>query len=284
MADYVFKLTLPYEPDPDPVNSEDSRASANRIARLFQRVASGDAGGTATIVADTEATAASAVVTCAAVVSANTVTINGQALTATSQRARGTATCASVVEDVTLTVAGVTFTVKDVPDEEEPLEIETGSTDTEMAENFAAAINANATTSALVKATNVAGVVHIKALAVGTGGNAITLAETGSTITVSGSGTLAGGAAVANNQFDFHAAFDDDTATALAEAINASTTDVVEFHVSAAASGAAVTITARTPGHTGNGITLATSGATLAITGGVSRLAGGAATRTSMSF
>lgn len=255
-----------------------ARDLRNYFHKLLGKHASGDS-----VTARTAGVAATAAITCAAVAAGNTVTINGQALTATSQRARGTATCVSVVENDALTVAGVTFTVKDAPDPEEPLEVETGGSDTIMAATFAAAINANATTSALVKATNAAGVVHIKALAVGTGGNSIGLSDTGSTITVSAA-NLAGGAAVANNQFDFHANFNDDTAAAIVAAVNASTTDIVSKHVVATSASAVVTLTATQPGHAGNAVTIATSGATLTITGSAARLAGGTETITTYSY
>lgn len=265
--------------------SSDATKTALQLRSFFHRAASGGNRGDVTMKCRTSTVTATGTVTAAAVEAADTVSINGTALTATTHTARGTATCVSVAEDDALSVAGVTFTVKDTPDPEEPLEVETGSTDTEMAENFAAAINANETTSAVVKATNVAGVVHIKALAVGTGGNAIALTETGTTITASGAGTLAGGAAVANNQFDFHAAWDDDTATALAAAINASTTALISKHVTAEASSAAVTVTAKIPGHAGNAVTIASSdGTRLAITASATRLTGGTETLTTHTF
>lgn len=393
MAEYVFKLTLPYEPDPDPVNSEDSRASANRIARLFQRVASGDAGGTASIVADTEGTAASAIVTCATVANANTVTLNGQALTATQHHARGTITPTTSGVDVddtvtinttgiltakkhhstgtvtiviantdvgdTVTVNGVDFTAAAAEDteagefdisgtatvaatslaacinasEDEDIaglvtafsaagvvtirnvatgtgtyslessdadglavsgatltagtvpaadEFDISGQNADTCTSLAAAVNACTALSGIVTAWASATVVTVRAVTAGTGGNSIGLESSDAQLAVSAA-TLENGAAVANNQFDFGGT-DTETATALAAAINASTTDIVEFHVSAAASGAEVTITSRTPGHIGNAVSIASSGATLAITGSLSRLAGGTATRTSMSF
>lgn len=279
MAASSFTLTFSAADGETPVVSDGDRSFTN-LRNWFHKRLGGSNTGTDTVVARTGAVQASAIVTAAAVQAGDTVTINGQALTATTHTARGTATCVSVAENDALTVAGVTFTVKDAPST--ALEVATGGTDTLMAAAFATAINANATTAALVKATNAAGVVHIKALATGTGGNSIALSDTGTTITVTAN--LSGGAAVANNQFDFHAQFNNDTATALAAAINASTTDIVNKHVTAAASSAAVTLTATIPGHAGNAVTIASVGARLAITGSLSRLAGGTATITTFTY
>jgi hypothetical protein len=281
MASTKFTLNITAADGENPIHSA-RRITAQRVRAWFAKRLNGAHQGSDTVECRTGAVQASAIVTAAAVQSGDTVTVNGQALTATSHTARGTATCVSVAENDALTVAGVTFTVKDSPST--ALEVLTGGTDTLMAAAFAAAINANATTSALVKATNAAGVVHIKALATGTGGNSIGLSDTGSTITVSAA-NLAGGAAVGNNEFDFHAQFNNDTATALAAAVNASTTAIVNKHVTAAASSAAVTLTATIPGHAGNAVTIATSNGTrLAITGSLARLAGGTETLTTHTF
>lgn len=279
MASTKFVVQITAADGETPKISTDKLALSNLRAWFHKRLGKNHQGDD-TVKLLTAQVAASGTATCAAVQVGDTVSVNGQALTATIHTARGTATCVSVVENDTLTVGAVTFTVKDTP--AGALHVETGGTDTEMAENFAAAINANATTSALVKATNAAGVVHIKALATGVGGNDIALAETGSTITVSAA-TLENGAAVANNQFDFHAQFNDDTATALAAAINASTTAIVNKHVTASAAAAVVTVTAVMPGHAGNAITLASSNGTrLAVSG--ARLASGTETITSYSY
>ncbi len=227
--------------------------------------------------------AATGTVTCAAVTNAQTVTFNGVVFTATKKNASSTATCVSVVEDDTLTVGTVTFTVKDEPDEENPLEIETGGSDTLMAAAFVAAINANATLSPLVFASNAAGVVTVRALLGGTAGNAIAFSETGSTITCTGSGFLAGGAAAANNAFDFSVQ-DTKTAEALAAAINASTSDAVNDFATATSSNAIVTITALAEGVAGNTLTLASSSSPGTLTVSAARLAGGTATATSFSF
>lgn len=397
MAEYVFRVTTPFELDPDPINSEAPRASCLNVAKMFRAIAAGDYPGTCSVVADTEGVAASGSVTCAAVQNADTVSINGQALTATQHHARGTITpttsgidvddtvtinttgvltakkhyatgtvtitIANTDADDTVTINGVAFTAKAAEDTEagefdisgtatvaatslaacinasddediagvvtafssggvctvravesgtdgnaltfvssdadgltvsgagtladatDPAddEFDISGQNADTCTSLAAAINACTALSGVVTAWASATVVTVRAVTAGTGGNSIGLASSDAQLAVSAA-NLSGGAAVGNNQFDFGGS-NSETATALAAACNASTTDIVEFHVSAAASGAVVTFTARTPGHTGNGITLATSdGTRLAITGGASRLTGGTGTRTTLSF
>lgn len=106
--------------------------------------------------------------------------------------ATGTATFSTAVATNTLTVNGVTFTA--VASGATGNQFNIGADDTASAANLAAAINAS--TSPAVKgsvtASSALGVVTITARAPGTGGNAITLAETGDGITVSGE-VLSGG-------------------------------------------------------------------------------------------
>lgn len=104
-------------------------------------------------------------------------------------QASGTATLVSVAAGDTLTLAGVTFTASATDGTGQNF-LQTG-TDTVDAAALAAAINrySQQTHCSATSATNV---VTITALDYGTGGNAITLAETGTTITVSGA-TLANG-------------------------------------------------------------------------------------------
>lgn len=227
---------------------------------------------------------AAAVVTCAAVANADTVTIGGQALTATQQNARSTVTCASVSAADTVTVNGVVFTAVNggTPT---AVQFDMSGTDTATAASLVAAINAsiNVLVSGIVTAANAAGVVTVRAVTAGTAGNSITLVSSnGTRLAASGSGVLANGAAVANNQFDFGGT-NTQTGAALAAAINASTTALLSGVVEATNAAGAVTISAKLKGKVGNHITIATgNGTRLAITGSVSRLAGG--TQTAYTF
>lgn len=394
MANYVFSVTTPHTLDPSPVNSEAPRASCLNAARMLKAVAAGDYPGTCSVTAETASVAASAIVTCAAVQNADTVTINGQALTAAQKNARGTITptvsgidvddelvidtvtltakkhhstgtvtivIANTDVDDTVTINGSVFTAKAAEDtgaaefdisgtataaaaslvacitaSVDPLidgivtatnaagvvtvrmvatgtgvvtfvssdadglavsgsgtltagtvpaadEFDISGSNAQTCTSILAAINANETLTAIVTASTTATVVTVRAIIPGTAGNYV-LTSTDAQLAVSGSGTMTGGAALANNQFDFGGT-NAETATALAAAINASTTDIVEHIVSATASDAAVTISAKTPGFAGNAVTIATSdGTRLAITGSLSRLAGGTGTRTTLSF
>lgn len=218
---------------------------------------------------------ASAIVTAAAVQSGDSITINGTALTATQSHATGTLTLATCAVGATAVVNGVTFTA--VASGENGLTtFSQGGTDTQDAASLVTAINANPSLAGVVTATSSAGVVTVRAVDAGTGGNAITLAVTGSGISRSAA-TLANGAAIANNQFCFTGS-DTQVGTDIVRAIGASSTALVSSHVTARNTAGAVTITAIHPGIAGNANTIATSDATrLAITGSVARLAGGTA-------
>lgn len=254
-----------------------SRESLARFRDVLKRMASGATRvGTNTITVRNSAVAASAVVTCATVVNANTVTINGQALTATQHNARQTLTCVSAIATNTVVINGYSFVGQASAATLGTLFFDTRTSDTACATSIAAQINSYEPLSTICTATSAAGVVTVRALTAGTGGNAITTTTTGGTITA-GAGTLAGGATVANNQFDFGGS-DTQTAAALCAALSASTTSIVSGHVTGTNVLGVVTISARQPGVSGNAISIATSGATLAITGGVSRLAGGTET------
>jgi len=103
--------------------------------------------------------------------------------------ASATITLASCATD-TVTIGGITFTGTASPTTE--LHFETDGTDTADAAALAAAVNAHTTLSLVVSATSALGVVTVTSLVKGVVGNFITLAETGSTITIS-AGALAGG-------------------------------------------------------------------------------------------
>jgi hypothetical protein len=365
------------------------RRALNEFAAKLHALAGGIGGGVEERASLRVSTAnASAIVTCAAVQNADTVTINGQALTATQKHARGTITpttsgidvadtvtinttgiltarqhhakgtitCAAADAADNVTIGATTFvgTAGAVTPGAATYSIDTGNN--EAATSLAAQINAHAVASTIVTASASSAVVTLRAVASGIAGNSIVLTSTdGTDLAVSGSGTLAGatavaanefdisgtdaqtctslaaainassllagivtawasatvvtvravtagtggnsiglassdaqlavsaanlagGAAVANNVFDFGGT-DTETATDLARAINATTTDIVELAVEATSSGAAVTISAEQGGVGGNDITIATSnGSRLAITGSLSRLAGGTET------
>lgn len=197
---------------------------------------------------------------------------------ATSGTAGNAITLASSDADG-LAVSGATLANATAPGTDE---FDYTGTDAQCCTSLAAAINACTALSGVVTAWASATVVTVRAVSAGTGGNSITLASSDAQLAVSGA-NLSGGAAVANNQFDFGGS-DTETATALAAAINASTTAIINKHVTATSSGAVVTLTAVQPGHAGNAVTTATSGATLAITGSAARLTGGTETITSYSF
>jgi hypothetical protein len=173
-------------------------------------------------------------VTMAAPNAADTVTINGQALTATQHHATGTVTitAAGVDVDDTVTINGYAFTAKAT----EALasgHFQIGGTDTEAATSLAACINAstNVLISGIVTATSASGVVTIRAVSAGTGGNSLTLASSDAQLAVSAA-NLANGAAVGNNEWDYVGSNIQD-ATALVTCINASSTAIVSDHVKA---------------------------------------------------
>lgn len=109
--------------------------------------------------------------------------------------ASGTITLASCATD-TVTIGGITFTGSSTPSGD--VQFETDGDDTADAAALAAKINAHPTLSQIVSATSALGVVTVTARQRGVIGNFITLAETGTTITISGS-ALAGGTGGATN-------------------------------------------------------------------------------------
>lgn len=156
-------------------------------------------------------------------------------------------------------------------------------TNAQCCTSLLAAIQANATLAALVTAKASATVVTIRSILAGTGGNAYTLVSSDAQLAVSGAGTMTGGATVGNNQFDFGGT-DTETATALAAAINASSTALIGSQVTASSSGAVVTVTAKVPGVSGNAIEFVSSdGTRLAVTGS-GRLASGSETLITLNY
>ncbi len=213
--------------------------------------------------------AASGTATCATVTTGQTVSIGGTALTAQQSRARATCTPNVAVAGNTLVLNGITFTAVAGAATLGVAEFSIDTSDAATATSLAAQVNAyvdpaiNGRVTALVIA---AGVVTFIALAEGTSGNSITLTATATRLAVTGSGFLAGGAAIANNKFDFGSG-DTLVAASLARAINASTTAAIQ-QVTATSALGVVTMTAKLGGVGGNAITLTSSdGATLAVTG-----------------
>lgn len=278
-----FALEVSSYDDLQPFESGAPERSLFNVINKLRGFLGGQHNGAVTVRTWNDLVGATGTVTLAAVQAGDTVTINGTALTATQARANGTATCASVSVADTVTVRGVVFTAAAAEN------LATGafnqsSTDTVCATSLAACINAstNASLSGLVGAKSAAGVVTVYSIAAGTAGNAYTLASSnGGRLAVSGA-TLANGAAVANNQFDF-AASDTVNAASLVTAIGASSTSLVSGHVTAANVAGVVTLTAKELGLAGNAITLASSnGGRLAVSG--ARLTGGTETLIPFTF
>jgi hypothetical protein len=218
------------------------------------------------IVVKTLGVAASATLTCASVVITDTVVVNGQTFTAIKQRATGTLTAVSAVVGDVCVVGGITFTgVAGATGVAKPTSFSIDTSDTAAAADLVTQINAHPSLSGIVTATSVAGVVTVRAVTSGTAGNSIVLTGTAVRLAASGSGVLAGGIAVANNQFDVSpGGTNDQVAVDLARAINASTTTLVASYVRAqrTASGV-VTVYSLIAGRAGNGISLTTTGGTI---------------------
>lgn len=181
--------------------------------------------------------------TLGAVVNGNTTTINGQALTATQHRASGTVTCASVQAGDTFTLNGVIYTA--VSGTAAANQFDMSGSDTACAASLVTSITAALTSDTgvygKIGAKSALGVVTLFSLTVGTGGNAYTLASSdGGRLAVSGA-TLANGAALGNNEFDFIATAAIN-ATELAAQLAASTTSALTDHVVGTNRGAIVTL------------------------------------------
>lgn len=123
----------------------------------------------------------------------------------------------------------------------------------------------------VVTATRSNGVITFRAVTSGTGGNAITLAETGTNIAKSAA-TLTNGATAANNQFDPGNSAST-AAASFVTAVLASTTRKVSGLVTPSAVAGVVTLTASLPGVAGNMFTLAKSGSNIAV--GAAAFSGG---------
>ncbi len=276
MADKYIGIQLKFSGGiPSPIISSAANAGTKRltvlnIVKLLWGFVHGGilraSGGNVIMVQDT-LVAASATATPASVVNGNTVSIAGTALTAAQRRATGTLTAATAIAGNTCVINGVTFTgaAGAVVLGEATFSVDTGNTET--ATSLAAQINAYADPriSGIVAARSASAVVTLYAVNQGTSGNAITLVGTVTTLAASGA-TLANGAAITNNTFDF-AGTNATTGAALAAAINASTTAAVKRTTATVDAAGVVTITAKVAGPAGNAITLTSVGGTITVTG-----------------
>lgn len=132
--------------------------------------------------------------------------LNGATYAAIINHAYGTLTFASAVANDTFVVAGVTFTIYGDGDAlnaaQNPAGLLLQATDTLQAAAAMDAVNKHPVSGALVRCTYLAGVLHVKAVANGTAGNAYTLVG-GDRITASGA-TLTDASALSANQYAGH--------------------------------------------------------------------------------
>jgi hypothetical protein len=275
MANQIVNVQLSFPGGvKSPVNTGDKRMTAVALSKLIRSGLIGGhsyglSGSGSYLEVATGVVAASATATCATVVTGNTISIAGTALTAAQKRASATVTCATALADQTVTINGQVFTAVAGAATlgDATFSIDTGNTQT--ATSLAAQVNAYAggKVAGLVAAKSSSAVVTLYAVTQGTAGNSLTLVSSdGGTLAVTGSGTLANGAALTNNTFDF-VGTDATTGDALAAAIIASTTAAVQ-QVTATSDGAGVvTITSKVAGVAGNAITLTSVGGTITVTG-----------------
>jgi hypothetical protein len=282
------------------------RTLLRRFAAELLALAGGTGGGTGASDRTTiryGTAAASATITCATVTNANTVTINGTALTATQKHARGTITPTlsgiDVADTVTINTTGiltarkhhstgtVTITIAntDIADtvtingsvfaaaaaeDTEAAEFDISGTATAAATSLVACIAASVDPliAGIVTATSAAGVVTIRMVATGTGTVAL-LTSDADGLAISGA-TLTAGTVPATNEFDFSGSTAQ-CCTSLAAAIN----NCVQLSglVTAWASATVVTVRAVAAGSGGN-YALVSSDAQLAVS--AATLTGGA--------
>lgn len=281
MSQTLITLQLAFN-GKSPIVAGDKRTTALNAAQLIYALAHGSryrGPGEASpyLQYQTGVVQASGTVTPAAVQSGDTVSIGGQALTAAQKRATGTLTAASVTAGDTCVINGVTFTAVDGAVVLGEATFDCSGTDTQCAASLAAQVNGYASPllSGLVAARSAAAVCTIYAVEQGTGGNAITLVGTAVRLAASGA-TLANGAALSNNTFDF-AGSNATTGAALAAAIEASTTAAVKKVNAVAAANGVVTVTAKEGGTAGNGIAFVSSDGTRLAVSGSGTLENGAA-------
>lgn len=259
---------------------------------LLMELATGRYKGSVTCAVQNSAVAATGTVTFSGpLTAADTVTINGTALTAQQSYARGTVTAASVSAADTVTVGATVFTAVN-GGSPTSVQFDMSGSDAQTATNLGAAINAHPTAGALVKAYVASAVVTARNLVIGVAGNnggasQVALASSNNTrLAVAGvsSGKLSGASDPANNKFDIGNTTLE-VLTYFVAAVNASSTALVSGQggVLATSNGATVaTLTAVKIGSSGNAITLAKSAANAAVSG--ARLTGGSETAFSFTF
>lgn len=149
---------------------DDPRRAANDLARYLRACASGSESGVTMTVGEDDSVAASATATIESAAATDSITINGVEFA-------GVANGGSPTGNQWEVGAG-------------------GTADADSATALAAAINASETAkiAGYVTATAASNVVTITAVHSGVSGNMFTLTDTGTTITVTGDGFLAGGA------------------------------------------------------------------------------------------
>jgi hypothetical protein len=279
MADKYIGIQLRFSGAvPNPIISSASNRGTKRLTlmnlvKLIWGLVHGGVyklqGGSTVMVQDT-LVQASATATPAAVALNDTLSIAGTALTATQGRATGTVTFASAQAADTITANGVVFTAVSGAVTPGEATFDGSGTDTQAAASFAAQLNAYVDNAlvGLMAARSAAAVATLYAANIGTSGNALTLATSNNTRLAKSGTTLANGAALTNNQFDF-AGSNVTTGASIADAINNSTTAAVQrATASANTSTGVVTVTAKVAGPAGNAITFTSSNGTrLAVTG-----------------
>lgn len=254
----------------------DKRLSLINLARLIRNANHGDQFrpfAPTTVVVQDALTQASATATPASVAVADTLTIGGQALTATQKRASGTITFASAVAGNTVTINGVVFTAVNggAVAGQPTFDISGGNTAgaASLVSQYAAYLAAsnNSSLNKVIQMTSAAAVVTPVAVNPGVQGNGFTLASSGATLTVSGA-TLTGGAAASLNAFD-PLGTNVQTGQAIVAAIAASTSAALKAVTATVnLSTGVVTVTAKAPGVAGNAVTFVSSnGGRLAVTG-----------------
>lgn len=285
-ATTTIRIERTFGPDPlAEVAVSNPGAFRSRLRKLIREMQAG-AGGQVRQASYIYGTAhASKAVTLVTAVVGNKLTINGADMTAAQLHSRGNYIFDGLVEDDSITVNGVEFTAKDEVTDT-LLEFEVGANDTESAENAAAVINAHPDLAGVVTAVGAAGltttgVVSLRAVEYGTGGDAITLATSSDTHAAKSATTLENGAAPTGDQWDYG---DTDTqgAASLAACIVRSSTALIGGHITATSAEGVVTVTAKAKGVSGNAITIAKTGNPLTIAGGATRLTGGTDTTVSL--
>lgn len=286
-----------------PVISGARKQSAINLSKLFNKLAGGNfpattvstmntavkATGTVTY-ATTAATGSTAVIngvtftggqyaarvraTLVSPVATDAVTLQGVAFTATQLNARGKVAFSTVVATNSVTVGATTFvgTAGAVTPGDATFSVDTD--DTAAATSLAAQINAHAVASLLVSATSATTTVMIRALSLGTGGNAIAFAKSGAPITITNAAGsalagafLEGGLAQTATGWDAGVgATDTQAAAGLAAVVNASTNAAISGIITATSAAGVVTFKAVTEGTAGNAFTVTKTGAPITLT------------------